>query len=110
MSSTFQNTGRGWWNAGDIGATLRTPVSGDATKANLVVDNYYRNAGGGEAIVMEHLISSYDGSDIAQTLDASYYKGAGSRNGKEREIVAVSDDGKGGDAMASVVRRLTPLE
>ena len=35
-ASTFQNTGRGWWNESDIGATLRTPRGGDAVKANLV--------------------------------------------------------------------------
>ena len=34
---TFQNTGVGWWNESDVGATLRTPCGGDATKANLVV-------------------------------------------------------------------------
>lgn len=33
---SFQNTGRGWWNESDIGATLRTPSGGDATKANIV--------------------------------------------------------------------------
>ena len=37
--------------------------------------------------------------DVAGTLDASYYKGCGERQGVEREVVA-----------ASVVRRLTPLE
>ncbi len=79
------------------------------------------------------------GGNVSQTLDASYYKGPGARNGKEREIVAmepafisdrkghngVTEDGTattlnaqekerpvvgGGDAMKSVVRRLTPLE
>lgn len=33
----MQNTGQGWWNESQIGATLRTPSGGDATKANLVV-------------------------------------------------------------------------
>jgi DNA (cytosine-5)-methyltransferase 1 len=37
--------------------------------------------------------------DVAGTLDASYYKGCGERQGVEREVVA-----------SSVVRRLTPLE
>lgn len=32
----FQNTGQGWWNESDIGATIRTPCGGDAVKANLV--------------------------------------------------------------------------
>jgi DNA (cytosine-5)-methyltransferase 1 len=34
------------------------------------------------------IVCDYDGNDIAETLDASYYKGTGSRNGREREIVA----------------------
>ena len=84
------------------------------------------------------------GGETAQTLDASYFKGTGARNGKEREVIAeepimmsdrkghngITEDGtattltaeekerpliaedeqKGGDAMTSVVRRLTPLE
>lgn len=32
----FQNTGHGWWNGSDIGATVRTPCGGDSIKANLV--------------------------------------------------------------------------
>ena len=32
-----QNTGRGWWNEGEVAETLRTPCGGDSTKANLVV-------------------------------------------------------------------------
>lgn len=32
----FQNTGQGWWNQSEIGATVRTPCGGDSTKANLV--------------------------------------------------------------------------
>ena len=34
----FQNTGFGWWNKSDIGATLRTSCGGDAVKANLIVN------------------------------------------------------------------------
>lgn len=33
----FQNTGIGWWNESDVGATLRTPCGGDATLTNVVV-------------------------------------------------------------------------
>lgn len=33
----FQNTGHGWWNQSDVGATLRTPCGGGALEANLVV-------------------------------------------------------------------------
>ena len=32
----FQNTGQGWWNESEIGATNRTPCGGDSVKANLV--------------------------------------------------------------------------
>ena len=32
-----QNTGRGWWNESEVAQTLRTPIGGDSTKANLVV-------------------------------------------------------------------------
>ena len=86
---------------------------------------------------MQKMISCIGGGETAQTLDASYYKGPGARNGKEREIVAtepiylsdrkghngVSTDGRAttltaqdkerpimSDTIASVVRRLTPLE
>lgn len=45
------------------------------------------------------------GGDKAGTLDASYYKGAGARNGKEREFVA---ERKAGNKY--IIRRLTPLE
>lgn len=34
--ATFQNTGQGWWNESEVGATLRTPCGGDAVKANLI--------------------------------------------------------------------------
>lgn len=53
------------------------------------------------------MLSCVGGAETAQTLDASYYKGTGARNGKEREIIAMNE---GGEAMNSVVRRLTPLE
>ena len=42
---------------------------------------------------------------MASTLDASYYKGNGARNGKEREFVARQDED--GNYM---IRRLTPTE
>lgn len=53
------------------------------------------------------MLSCVGGAETDQTLDASYYKGTGSRNGKEREIIAMNE---GGETMKSVVRRLTPLE
>lgn len=44
------------------------------------------------------------GGEVSQTLDASYYKGPGARNGKEREIIAMVD------RLEEGVRRITPLE
>lgn len=44
---------------------------------------------------------------IAATLDASYWKGAGSRNGKEREFVAIENEKP---QRKYIVRRLTPTE
>ena len=32
----FQNTGQGWWNESEVGATIRTPCGGDSVKANLI--------------------------------------------------------------------------
>ena len=45
--TAFQNTGAGWWNQSDIGATVRTSCGGDAVKANLV------KIGGGKEDNME---------------------------------------------------------
>lgn len=35
---------------------------------------------------------NYTGGGIAATLDASYYKGPGARNGKEREFLAIENE------------------
>ena len=45
------------------------------------------------------------GGDKAGTLDASYYKGAGARNGKEREFIAERKAGR-----KYIVRRLSTIE
>ena len=45
------------------------------------------------------------GGKRAETLDASYYKGAGARNGREREFIAEKQRGR-----RYIVRRLTPTE
>ena len=37
LCGTFQETGIGWWNESNVGATLRAMSGGDAMKANLVV-------------------------------------------------------------------------
>ncbi len=85
---------------------------------------------------MGKMLACYGGGETAQTLDASYYKGTGARNGKEREIIATENepvmlsDRKGHNGMStdgvgttltaqekerplistSVVRRLVPVE
>lgn len=66
-------------------------------------------------------VTSSEGGEIAGTLDASYYKGTGARNGKERTVVAVDCRNgyeNGGQSLNYInpvrcghtVRRLTPLE
>ena len=40
------------------------------------------------------VIQNSSGGGIAATLDASYYKGIGARNGKEREYIAIVLCGK----------------
>ena len=47
------------------------------------------------------------GGGIAATLDASYYKGPGARNGKEREFLAIENEKP---PRKYIVRRLTPTE
>ena len=51
-------------------------------------------------------VQNYTGG-IAATLDASYYKGPGARNGKEREFLAVETNQP---QRKYIVRRLTPIE
>lgn len=83
----------------------------------------------------QKMLACYGGGETAQTLDASYYKGPGARNGAEREVLAVSEptymsSQKGHNAITedgtattltaqekerplvgqSIVRRLTPTE
>ena len=47
------------------------------------------------------------GGNIAKTLDASYYKGQGFRQGTEREYLVFTERGA---ELETIVRRLTPLE
>ena len=84
--------------------------------------------------VSYRMTACYGGGETAQTIDSSYYKGAGSRTGTEREILAeepvymsdrkghngITEDGTATTLTAqekerptvgqSIVRRLTPLE
>ena len=80
------------------------------------------------------MVSCVGGGEVSQTLDASYFKGTGARNGKEREVIAeepimmsdrkghngITEDGTATTLTAeekdrpltatSIVRRLTPKE
>ena len=53
-------------------------------------------------------IQNYSGGWLSSTLDASYYKGPGARNGKEREFLAEEQAQTGNRKY--IVRRLTPME
>lgn len=53
-------------------------------------------------------IQNYSGGGLSSTLDASYYKGPGARNGKEREFLA--EEQEHGGNRKYIVRRLTPTE
>lgn len=52
---------------------------------------------------------NYTQGGVAATIDASYYKGPGARNGKEREFVAIETETEK-PKRKYIVRRLTPLE
>lgn len=54
---------------------------------------------------MAKMLSCVGGGSTSQTLDASYYKGTGARNGKEREVLAIEDETE-----EMIARRLTPVE
>lgn len=91
VSGTFQNTGQGWWNESDVGATVRTPRGGDSTKANLVAAVDCRNA--------------TENPDVNGTLQAKEQ----GQNLNTNSVVRTGEQ-RGGGAYMSVVRRLTPLE
>lgn len=67
------------------------PASTNAKEVNCMRSKFVNSSGGG----------------ITETLDASYYKGQGSRQGVEREYLVFTE---GGAELETVVRRLTPLE
>ena len=79
----FQNTGQGWWNESDVGATLRTPCGGDSVKANLVAAVDCRNG--------------TENAKVNGTLQAK------SNGGTSVNLQNVC-------RQYNVVRRLTPLE
>lgn len=49
-----------------------------------------KNQGG--LCIVEAYVGNSSGDNVAGTLDASYYKGVGTRNGKEREFVVIAVD------------------
>lgn len=49
-----------------------------------------KNQGG--IVIVQGYVENSSGNDLAGTLDASYYKGVGTRNGKEREFVVIAVD------------------
>lgn len=53
---------------------------------------------------------NYTPGGISATLDASYYKGPGARNGKEREFLAMETAKESKPPRKYIVRRLTPTE
>lgn len=67
------------------------------------------NGGGSESLVCEPRSCNSSGSDVAGTLDASYFKGCGVRGGKEREFVSVPIKAEN-NLYVWIVRRLTPTE
>lgn len=50
------------------------------------------NKNQGRVCIVEIYLANSSGNDLAGTLDASYYKGVGTRNGKEREFVVIAVD------------------
>lgn len=79
----FQNTGRGWWNESETGATVRTPCGGDSVKANLVSAVDCRNG--------------TENTKVNGTLQAK------NKGGSSVNLQNVCREN-------STVRRLTPLE
>ena len=55
-------------------------------------------------------VQNYTEGGISATLDASYYKGPGARNGKEREFLAMENADINKLSRKYIVRRLTPTE
>jgi DNA (cytosine-5)-methyltransferase 1 len=110
------------WVESDTANTLNAFDVGDVRTTEAVVyalDRASFNQGGGKSSVdvredkAPTLTTTHDGApsvcygingDKAGTLDSSYYKGCGMRQGVEREVVAVPVRTR------YIVRRLTPLE
>lgn len=71
-----------FWNGRDIAATLTTAYADE-----LGFDNQHVDQG------CPNFVITSNGADVCDTLDASYYKGVGNRNGNERTIICLNDQG-----------------
>ena len=115
----YQNTGRGWWNDGEIAETLRTPCGGDATKANLVVALDCRNMEQNVELSATLQAKSNGGQSLNYQNPICYCVGNGQLN-----QISMSEQANTLDCMHDqqavivdgyphrkyIVRRLTPLE
>ena len=110
-----QNTGYGWWNQGDIAETLRTPVGGESTKANLVVECYDAR-GNGDGIHCPTLTGDHENRVTDYTALCIGHGEPNSITMAEQantlscmhDQQAVLTDGK--PPRRYIIRRLTPLE
>ena len=76
--------------------------NGDGNIAPTLTGSHESSISDYTAIVAAPRYLNSSGEETAGTLDASYYKGVGERNGIEREFVL--------DLVCWIIRRLTPLE
>ena len=85
----------------DLAQDQRMPLSED--------EQGIQRAGRGERFTGRY--ENYSGGGVSATLDASYYKGSGARNGKEREFMAIENElGDGKQKRKYIVRRFMPVE
>lgn len=78
-------------------------------KAGCLCARMSRGFNGQDAMGLTVVTKITLGGGISATLDASYYKGPGSRNGKEREFLTI-ETGESKQKRKYIVRRLTPTE
>lgn len=87
-------------------AFIIDPLSSNSMKSNNLHSGFHKtniakcldtsdgspNKNQGGVCIVEIYLANSSGNDLAGTLDASYYKGVGTRNGKEREFVVIAVD------------------
>lgn len=71
-----------FWNGKDVAETLTAKGANDRMPDKNILP----------------CVITTNGADVSDTLDASYYKGVGNRNGNERTIICLND--QGGSVMA----------